>query len=159
MLVFVLTFYLKSRIMFLLFILKPYTMKIKRISDSDNNFLDFEFNKGNLNVFFTGKPEKKFLFIIEDLGFVSTVSQCLKDVNFAFLQVKHNTLSFGNFNLKLFGEKIFIFLKENLEIKDYQKKEVYLSNENDLILWKIVNVKKDFNIKKIKHKFKLKLLA
>lgn len=136
--------------MFSLFILKPYKMEVKKISDGNNNFLDFEFNNGELNVFFTGKPEKNFLFLVDDEAFVNIVSQCLKDQNFAFLQVKHNTLCFGNFNLKLFGEKIFIFLKENLEIKDYQKKEIHLPNENDLILWAIVKTKKDFNIEKNK---------
>ncbi len=132
-------------------------MEVKRISDSNNNFLDFKFNKGNLNVFFTGTPEKNFLFLVDDKAFINAVSQYLKNERFAFLEVRYNTLGFGNLNLRLFGENVFLFLKENLEIKDYQKKEVYLSNENDLILWAIVNAKEGFNIEKVRSQIQIEI--
>ena len=132
-------------------------MKVKRIYGSNNNFLDFTFDQGRLSVFFTGTPEKNFLFLVDDSVFINAVSQYLKNERFAFLEVNYNTLGFGNLNLRLFGENVFIFLKDDLEIKDYQKEEVYLSNVSDLILWAIVNAKEGFSIEKVRSQIQIEI--
>lgn len=130
-------------------------MKYKTIQSIVDDYLKFTFDQVELNCYFTGKPGANFLFSVKDKAIVNAVSQYLNHPDFSHLQVNNSSLEFGNMRLKLLGDIVYIFLKEKLEIKNYQDKKVYLPNENDLVLWMILNAKEDFNIEKIRKEIQI----
>lgn len=128
-------------------------MQSKKIHNfNKESGLEFFFNEKNreLEIFFTGTYTKECMLVVNNYSFLEAVKQFLQDPNFKSINKNGNILDFGDLEFRYFGEKVMILTKEKLQEKYYFHKKVYLSSENDLILWLIATAENDFSLRRTK---------